>query len=381
MLWHAENHEPLTETRWDEGDARDRIAAIAADVDRAYDPENLWPANDEWDAWGSPVPLKDVYCGAAGVIWALDALRRRGFADVGIDLAQAARRALELWQEAPDMRDMPGLPAQPGPGLLGAEGGILTVAWRVDPDDELAQRLLARVRENKNSETNDLMWGSPGTMLIARAMHEWTGEQRWQDAWSESADELRSRRDDDGLWTQLLHGRSYRDLGPAHGAVANVIALGGDAGALPQTLERLAVWEDGLANWPNYADETTLDPRVQWCHGAPGIVISASSYLPEELHLAAAELTWRAGPSSMEKGSGICHGTAGSGYAFLTTFERGGDERWLERARRFAMHALEQVERRDKSRYSLFTGDIGVARYVADCLDARAAYPVLQTWD
>ena len=50
----------------------------------------------------------------------------------------------------------------------------------------------------------------------------------------------------------------------------------------------------------------------------------------------------------MGKGSGICHGTAGNGHAFLKVFERTGDELWLDRARRFAVHAVEQVERRAK---------------------------------
>jgi hypothetical protein len=49
---------------------------------------------------------------------------------------------------------------------------------------------------------------------------------------------------------------------------------------------------------------------------------------------------------------------------------------WLERARRFAAHALGQVEQRD-SRFSLWTGDVGVAVFAADCLDARTRYLVL----
>jgi len=40
------------------------------------------------------------------------------------------------------------------------------------------------------------------------------------------------------------------------------------------------------------------------------------------------------------------------------------------------VHALEQVERRPRARYSLFTGDLGVALYAADCLDARTDYPI-----
>jgi hypothetical protein len=59
----------------------------------------------------------------------------------------------------------------------------------------------------------------------------------------------------------------------------------------------------------------------------------------------------------------------------LKAFARTGDELWLERARRFAMHALEQVERMPR-RYSLFTGGIGVALYTADCIDAHTQYPI-----
>ena len=150
-------------------------------------------------------------------------------------------------------------------------------------------------------------------------------------------------------------------------------------------LAREAVVEDGLANWPMHpGDDLATDDgeiRLQWCAGAPGIVTSAASYLDEELLEAGAELTWRAGPPGMEKGPSICHGTAGNGYAFLKLFARTGDERWLERARRFAIHALEQVERRGHGRYSLWTGDLGVALFAADCLEGRSAYPVLETWD
>jgi hypothetical protein len=110
--------------------------------------------------------------------------------------------------------------------------------------------------------------------------------------------------------------------------------------------------EDGRANWPSTVGTDRM-PRLQWCHGAPGTVTHASGYLDEELLLQAAELVWDAGPPNDEKGAGLCHGTAGNGYAFLKTFARTGDELWLDRARAFAMHALEQVERLP-GRYSLF---------------------------
>ena len=101
MLYRPEAFEPLTDRPWDEDAVRNGIRAIVADADRAFDPVALWPA-DEWDAWTSPVPLKNLYVGAAGVIWALDALRRRGRAETSLDLAAAALRTLELKRAAPD---------------------------------------------------------------------------------------------------------------------------------------------------------------------------------------------------------------------------------------------------------------------------------------
>ena len=50
---------------------------------------------------------------------------------------------------------------------------------------------------------------------------------------------------------------------------------------------------------------------------------------------------------------------------------------WLDRARRFAMHALAQA-RRIPARYSLFTGGAGTALFAAACLEGDARYPVLE---
>src|SRR5207253_10859431 len=111
---------------------------------------------------------------------------------------------------------------------------------------------------------------------------------------------------------------------------------------------------------------------VQWCHGAAGIVSTVGDLMPLDLATAGAELVWRAGP--IARGSGLCHGTAGNGYALLTLHALTGDELWLDRARRFAMHAIAQVER-ERGRYSLWTGDVGVALYLRSCLDADARLP------
>ena len=109
MLYRPEAFEPLADEPWDEARVRSAIQAIVADADDAFDPDTLWPAN-EWDAWKSTPPLKDLYCGAAGVVWALNALRRRGHAETRLDLEAAAARALELQRESPDLGELDELP-------------------------------------------------------------------------------------------------------------------------------------------------------------------------------------------------------------------------------------------------------------------------------
>jgi lanthionine synthetase-like protein len=385
VLYRPESFQTLRDEQWDEGRVRSAIAAIVTAADEAYDPDMLWPAN-EWDAWMSTPPLKDLYGGAGGVVWALDALRRRGYPETRVDLRAAIERTLELWQLEPDLSQLDWLPTPRQPSLLGGEGGLLLVAYRVSPGPELADRLFARVRENVDNESQELMWGSPGTMLAALALHDWTREERWLEAWRESGDALLARRDAEGLWAQRIQkDKTNRYLGPVHGLVGNVHALraGGDESAVPEAaavLAREAVAEDGLANWPAAAGGDLVardgEIRVQWCHGSPGIVATGAPYLDEELLLAGAELVWRAGAHRDEKGAGLCHGTAGNGYALLKAFERTGDELWLERARRFAIHALSQAEA-SPGRYSLMTGDLGVALFAASCLEADPRFPVL----
>ncbi len=376
MLYAPELHEPLTDASWNERVVREAIRSIVGDACLAYDPRSFWPAND-WDSFEATLPMKTVYTGAGGIAWGLARLRASGYAEPALDLDAVAWRALERYREEPDFQGQD-LPTRSRSSIFMGDAGLVLVVWLLDRADELATELLELVRENIGNETNELMWGVPGTLLAARTLHAKTGEERWRGAVEESERALRDERGEDGLWTQELYGNSVRYLGPIHGYVGNIAALQDPSGAA-DLLARLATVEDDHANWPpNVGSDLS---RLQWCHGAPGIVATASSYLDEELLLAGAQLVWDAGPlSSEEKGAGICHGTAGNGYALLKTFERTGDELWLERARAFATHALAQVEQLP-ARHSLFNGAIGAAIYAADCLDARARFPLLDVLD
>ena len=89
------------------------------------------------------------------------------------------------------------------------------------------------------------------------------------------------------------------------------------------------------------------------------------------------ELTWNAGP--LAKGSNLCHGTGGNGYAFLKLYKRTGEPVWLERARAFAMAAIDQVRGAraafGRGRYSLWTGDAGLAVYLWHCISGEPQFP------
>jgi hypothetical protein len=321
--------------------------------------------------------MKNLYVGSAGVLWGLDQIARRGHAQTSLDLAELAVLNLELFRAKPDYLTLPAFkPPEPrDSGLFVGEAGILLVTWVLgsrEHEHDLRRRLAANV----DNEAEEVFWGAPGSLLAAAAIGDDASGKLLADA-------LLSRRAENGLWTQRLYGQEYQSLTPPHGLVgiAQALDLEGVKDGAREILRETAHIEDGLANWPPRPRPELAGPdgeiRLQWCAGAPGIVIGAYDYLDEDLLLAGAELVWRAGPHGDEKGPSICHGTAGNGYALLKTFERTGDELWLERARRFAVHALEQVERMP-SRHSLFTGGIGVAIFAADCIDARPRYPILE---
>jgi hypothetical protein len=398
-LFDPQAHEPLTATPWDAERARSAIRTIVADTEAAFSTDTLWPAHaldEEPDEPPLHAPCA-IYLGASGVIWALDALARKGAAGTARDWAAVAATLPGRYRAQPDFPLEGVLPS-----LTLGESGILVVAHGLAAGRGHEERLLELVRGNARNPTLEILWGAPGTMLAAHVMLQRTGDPVWADAWRESADEVWAAWDGD-VWCQEMGGKRSHVLGAGHGFVSNVYVLArGDLldDARRAELERRTVdvvsryvrRGDGLAQWPETLEwpypGRPIEVRTQWCHGAPGLVTALATLAPgndelTEILVAAGELTWRAGPHG--KGPGLCHGTAGNGYAFLKLLERTGDEIWLARSRAFAMHAIEQAERMaaehgGRRRHSLWTGDPGVAVYLQGCLDVDAAMPTLDAW-
>ena len=363
-LWRPSEHELLAAAEWDEARAEGAIAAIVADAESAFD-GTRWPWHPrDGEEWG----FSDVYIGGAGIIWALDELGSTGWEDAAASFIDSYRARPSPWDEDPVETS-----------YHFGELGIALVAFRVTVDAAISDRSYELVLAGLDSEANEVMYGTPGSMLVAEAMVAWTGEPRWDEAWRAAAERVEAARDADGLWTSHIGGHAARYLGPAHGYAGNVRAFANWGPVQLVDLEPYVLRNGGLANWLPDEGSRPDDVRVQWCHGAPGIVTTLGDLLDVELAVAGGELTWRAGP--LAKGPGLCPGTAGNAYAFLVLHRRTGDELWRERARAFAMHAIGQVEREraelGRGRYSLFTGDVGVALFLRHLLDGEDRFPTM----
>ena len=164
MLYEPDQFDLLIDEPWVPARVEDAIAAIVAEADSAFSPDTLWPTNDCTDEYHEGRPAKVLYTGAAGVSWALAALRRGGHAETSVDLTAAALRALELERVLPDAAEDEHY--RPG-SLLHGEAGPLLVSFLLSSGAQLADELHELVHDNVANPTDDISWGAPGTLLDA----------------------------------------------------------------------------------------------------------------------------------------------------------------------------------------------------------------------
>ena len=372
------------------------IDEIVADAITQFEPERLWPAHpfDDGLADGNA----SLYFGAIGVIWALDYLGRVGATTRSVDFRANVPHLLAT--NAAQFRQHESYAAH-GSFLFGDMGAAL-VAMRLTPSRAIADQVLARAEANNDLPIRELMWGTPGSMLACVHMATLTEEPRWRALFETQASRLFDELKDSDLgplWTQDLYGSRRRWLGPVHGYAGNMIPL--IQGwqwltkeqrtrviyAVSRTLAATADRSAQGVNWHAVADAKGSPKMCQHCHGAAGMVTTfADMPIVSDEHDAlmreGGELTWAAGP--LVKGSNLCHGTGGNGYAFLRLFQRTRNVVWLDRARAFAMTAIAQA--RDtrtwlgRGRYSLWTGDVGLAIFLWDCITEEPRFPTIDVF-
>ncbi len=408
MLCDPARHEPLCDTPWDPLRAHAGMQDIVRDIERSRLSQGHWPVHPLDDEGDTPAGgFKSLYLGSAGLGWALWHLQQAGAVQLQerrTDPVAVLRAAHAAYLAEPDTGEVV-------PSFFLGEVGIALALWRATGDAAVAERLHAQVQANIGHPALEPLWAAPGTMLAAWHLWHLSGEARWRSLFLQNVDVLWERWDtrvgtDDEpacwIWTQELDGHAARYMGAAHGFAGNAHPmLKGAALLAPErratlyqrcadTLAATALQgQDGLLNWPPQAPASKPDPSgkwlMQWCHGAPGIITAMADFPVgqdvrlDAMLLAAGEAVWAAGP--LAKGPGLCHGTAGNGQAFLVLHQRSGDALWLDRARRFAVHALAQCEQQRQAhgmgRYNLWTGDAGVASYLWQCLQARPGMPTL----
>jgi len=208
-------HRALADDAWSELAVRAAIEEIAADAIDHFDPDGFWPGHPSDDGVGDG--NTSFYVGAAGVIWALDYLRRIGAARVAKDFRPVLPKLLERTIAAFESNS-PTDYAKHGSLLFGDMGAAL-VALRLAPTPMLADLAYARAEANMGLPIRELMWGMPGSMLAAIHMTEMTHESRWRGLFETQAARLfadlehhaaRSALDTGSLWCQrpLARARS-----------------------------------------------------------------------------------------------------------------------------------------------------------------------------
>jgi hypothetical protein len=401
MLFDSARHEAIEPILWDAQRVRETIVRIVNDTSAAFAPVTLWPAHplDCGDA-DSATALTPLYFGATGVIWALHYLDALNVARTHIrwpEQLDPIRLRNQAWLASEDF--------EADASFLMGELPIRMLQFAQAPTPALEARLAELIACNIDHPARELMWGAPGTLLAACFLFELTRNERWATLFRDTAQHLWNQlqwSDKHGchFWTQDLYGKRVTYLDGVHGFVATASPLirgrhlldAEDWSRWQETIEntvlRTATWEDDKVNWRAQLNSTiTSNDRLlmQFCHGAPGFVICLAN-LPgttlDDILIAAGEAVWAAGP--VAKGASLCHGTAGNGYTFLVLYHRTKDAIWLDRARAFAMHSIYQSEadaaRYGRLRYSLWTGDLGVAVYLLDCLRGIPAFPTLDVF-
>jgi len=408
-MFDRQRHIPLIpDATWQAASGRTFIETYFAEAETTFAEQGNWPAHED----DGPVPAAKchypLYLGLAGICWAQLELAARGYGQVQNDYSDAVLTARSIQQNELRAEMTFENEADYKHGLLIADLGFMAPLLRLDPAEQWRQETLSIISENLENSVLELLWGSPGSLLMLSALiksgviaaeHNVLLDR----GLSYLEDQLvTSPSTGAELWEQHLYGKHLRLTGAGHGfagvglAILRALPLLSTRDAnrwesrLRATTIATATTENGFANWAPGIDQTDSPlPNwlVQFCHGAPGVIMCLADLMGvdeqfDALMLSGAALTFAAGP--LTKGGNFCHGTAGNGYAFLKVFEQTQDQIWLDRARQFAATAMVQVQQNKLQHngyhYSLWTGDTGVALFVDACLRSDSSMPTLDNF-
>ncbi len=382
------------------------IESIFEDSENQFQQSSYWPPHPDDGEPPNGEYIASFYHGLAGVAWAQLELADLGYGEVRNDYLHAIETARKSTIEG--LRNFISFHNKDDylSGLLMAELGFMVPILRLDPSEGNYKATIRLVQRNLQNPVLELLWGSSGSMLfLSSLLNSGKASPAQSSLLVEGvtflqANLISSPTRNCKLWQQDLYDEKTCFLGAGHGFVGNSLAILQAIDYLPvedarywrklikETAIHTADTHGGLTNWKQSVDshrEGRTDWLLQFCHGSPGVVACLARLMGDDLNfdqlmLNAGELIWKAGP--LAKGAGFCHGTSGNGWAFLKLFEATKNEMWLDRAKTFAACAVKQSEQRTLDygdrRYSLWTGDHGVAFFTDACVSHSFSIPGLE---
>lgn len=389
-LYQQDRHELLTKLDWDAQKFDEYCNYILGQTCLKYSSENLWPIH-QLDVDKGDIPQRgftDFYYGAAGILWALDYWKFQFNFDPS--------------KEYFSLMSSPGFEGDGKISFFFDKFAFLLFKEKLTPSEKNRAELDELLSSISTDDKNEILFGTPGTMLGVYYLIKLSGDQRFYEHFQRLKRMVLEAWELDNeshchMWSQNFSG-SFKLVGAAHGTFGNIQVLLRTKELLSEeeiklinsrsseAFQKLSIETGECANWPKLRGDSN-HMLLHWCHGAPGVICDLADYLPryeknDELLVKAGNLIWEAGP--LKKGTSICHGTTGNALAFLKLHKRFKDDLWLERAKAFAMHALKQCQELEKQhgqlRYSLWTGDLGLVWLNMQIKNNTADLPMLDVY-
>ena len=201
-LYEPARHERTRGANWSEARACAAIEQVVAATHHAFSAERLWPIHPFDRSPERPLSMKPLYFGAAGVIWAIDELGRRGAVEPGPDYSPTVRDLVKRHHD--DLRantELDNYMGRETASYLIGDVGMLMLQWKMQRSDRIADRIHAAL-QGKVGDARGLLWGAAGSMVAAVLMHERTSDPRWASVFVMHFDALwsRMRSDESGCW-------------------------------------------------------------------------------------------------------------------------------------------------------------------------------------
>ncbi|ATY61060.1 Lanthionine synthetase [Cordyceps militaris] len=245
----------------------------------------------------------------------------------GESLRQLAERYMKVGSDAPMLKQ------DIECGLISEKLGREALTACLSGDDKDVERFIASTADIASPPSmtdepiaNEILYGRAGVLFLLRLVRHWVPQSRARlEAQMRTIAGRIMESNNHGLDSWVWINKKF--VGAVHGDIGIitqlVMCLPELAAALEPHLLRLLSMQFEDGNWPKYMDEgETESDIVQFCHGAPGFVISLQALRPYYPHLSAAfdhsiakgvEITWAKG--LLRKEPALCHGIMGNALA------------------------------------------------------------------